>query len=57
MNFAKVLKQLVRTPPVAASPLEGLSALRKRLSERNEKDVCTDTLSELPELVLKKKNF
>ena len=42
---------------MAASPLEGLSALRKRLSERNEKDVCTDTLSELPELVLKKKKF
>ena len=57
MNFAKVLKQLVGTPPVAASPLEGLSALRKRLSKRNEKDVCTDTLSELAELVLKKNVF
>ena len=42
---------------MAASPLEGLSALRKGLSERNEKDVCTDTLSELPELVLKKKKI
>ena len=42
---------------MAASPLEGLSALRKRLSERDEKDACTDTLSELAELVLKKKIF
>ena len=42
---------------MAASPLEGLSALRKRLSERDEKDACTDTLSELAELVLKKNIF
>ena len=32
---------------------EGLSALTKRLDERDEKDVSTDTLVELAELVLK----
>ena len=32
---------------------EGLSALRKRLNERDKKDVSTDTLVELAELVLK----
>ena len=42
---------------MAASPLEGLSALRKRLVEREEKDVSTDTLIELAELVLKNNIF
>ena len=42
---------------MAASPLEGLSALRKRLVERDEKDVSTDTLIELAELVLKNNIF
>ena len=36
---------------------EGLSALRKRLDMRDEKDVSTDTLVELAELVLKKRYF
>lgn len=36
---------------------EGLSALRKRLSERDEKDVSTDTLVELAESVLKSSIF
>ena len=58
VNFAKLLKYLFyRTPPLAASPLEGLSALRKRLVERDEKDVSTDTLIELAELVLKNNIF
>ena len=30
---------------------EGLSALRKRLDERDEKDVSTDTLVQLAKLV------
>ena len=36
---------------------EGLSALRKRLNERDKKDVSTDTLVELAELVLKNNIF
>ena len=36
---------------------EGLSALRKRLNERDKKDVSTDTLVELAELVLKNSIF
>ena len=36
---------------------EGFSALRKRLDERNKKDVSTDTLVELAELVLKNNIF
>ena len=36
---------------------EGLSALRKRLNERDKKDVSTDTLAELVELVLKNNIF
>ena len=36
---------------------EGLSALRKRLNERDKKDVFTDTLVELAELVLKNNIF
>ena len=36
---------------------EGLSALRKRLNERDKKDVSTDTLVELAELVLKSNIF
>ena len=36
---------------------DGLSALRKRLNERDEKDVSIDTLVELAELVLKNKIF
>ena len=36
---------------------EELFALRKRLNERNEKDVSTDTLAELAELVLKNNIF
>ena len=36
---------------------EGLSALRKRLNERDKKDVSTDTLLELAELVLQKNIF
>ena len=32
---------------------EGLPALRQRLDERDKKDVCTDTLVKLAELVLK----
>ena len=36
---------------------EGLPALRKRLDERGEKDVSTDTLVELAELVLKNSIF
>ena len=36
---------------------EGLSALRKRLDERDEKDVSTDTLVQLAKLVLKNNIF
>ena len=36
---------------------EGLLALRKRLDEREEKDVSTGTLAELAELVLKNNIF
>ena len=36
---------------------EGLLALRKRLDEREEKDVSTGTLVELAELVLKNNIF
>ena len=36
---------------------KGLSALRKRLNERDKKDVSTDTLVELAELVLKNNIF
>ena len=36
---------------------EGLSTLRKRLDERHEKDVSTDTLVELAELFLKNNIF
>ena len=36
---------------------EGLSALRKRLNERDKKDISTDTLVELAELVLKNNIF
>ena len=36
---------------------EGLSALRKRLNERNKKDVSTDNLGELAELILKNNIF
>ena len=36
---------------------EGLSALRKRLNERDKKDLSTDTLVELAELVLKNNIF
>ena len=36
---------------------EGLSALRKRLGERYEKDVSTETLVELEELVSKNNIF
>ena len=36
---------------------EGLSALRKRLNERDQKDVSTDTRNELAELVLKNNIF
>ena len=36
---------------------EGSSALRKRLNERDEKDVSTDTLVKLAELVLKNNLF
>ena len=36
---------------------EGLSALRKRLNERDKKDVSTDTLVELAELVLRNNIF
>ena len=38
-------------------PHDGLSALRKRLNERDKKDVSTDTLIELAELVLKNNIF
>ena len=36
---------------------EGLSALRRRLDERDEKDASTDTLVELAKLVLKNNIF
>ena len=36
---------------------KGLCALRKRLNERDKKDVSTDTLVELAELVLKNNIF
>ena len=36
---------------------EGLSAFRKRFDERDEKDVSSDTLVELAELVLKNNIF
>ena len=36
---------------------KGLSALRKRLNEREKKDVSTDTLVQLAELVLKDNIF
>ena len=36
---------------------EGLSAVRKRLNERNKKDLSTDTLVKLAELVLKNNIF
>ena len=36
---------------------EGLTALRKRLNERDKKDVSTYTLVELAELVLKNNIF
>ena len=36
---------------------EGLSALRKRLDLRQEKDVTTSTLVELPEVVLRNNIF
>ena len=36
---------------------EGFSALRKRLNDRDKKDVSTDTLVELAELVLKNNIF
>ena len=36
---------------------EGLSTLRKRLDEKDEKDVFTYTLVELAELVLKNNSF
>ena len=36
---------------------EGLSTIRKRLNERDEKDVSTDTLVKLAELVLKNNLF
>ena len=36
---------------------EGLSALRKKLDKRDEKDVSTDTLVELAQLVLKSNIF
>ena len=36
---------------------EGLSALRKKLNERDKKDVSAETLVELAELVLKNNIF
>ena len=36
---------------------EGLPALRKRLETRKEKYVSTDTIIDLPEVVLKNKIF